>query len=64
MLSAVSWRVVADVSGHILTIEDWTDILSRNISNKIRTYAVQNPKGSKTIIIVVFWLSCIWGKYS
>jgi len=58
MLSAVSWKVVADVSGHnILALEDWTDILYRNISNKIRAYAVQHPKGSKTIIIGVFGLS-------
>ena len=64
MLSAVSWRVVADVSGHyILTLEEWTNILSRNDSNKLRTYTVQHPKRSKTIIIVVYFLlSAIGGK--
>jgi len=64
MLNAVGCRVVFDVSErNNLTLEDWTDILSRNVSNKLRTYTVQlPPKKSKTIIIVVFWLSGIWGK--
>jgi hypothetical protein len=55
MLNAVGWRVVSDVSGrNNLTLEDWTDILSPNVGNKLQTYTVQVPKKSKNIIIVVF----------
>ena len=56
MLNGVGWRVATDVSGrNNLTLDDWTDILSRNVSRKLRTYAVQHPQRSKTIIIGGFF---------
>jgi hypothetical protein len=41
-----------------LTIEDGTDILSRNVGNELPTYAVQDPRRKRaldTVTLYVRW---------